>query len=83
MLLMGLLENYFVPLHSFYLTPTNAEQKVSFYFLFNGALNTFLLTILEIFEKTITVAQLYETISSVKFIFMYSLLHSDTVSTLS
>ncbi|PIO36323.1 hypothetical protein AB205_0153850 [Aquarana catesbeiana] len=28
-LLMGLLENYFVPLHNFYLTPEGFEQKVS------------------------------------------------------
>lgn len=27
-LLMGLLENYFVPLHNFFLTPENFEQKV-------------------------------------------------------
>ncbi|XP_041353963.1 beta-parvin-like [Gigantopelta aegis] len=27
-LIMGLLENYFVPLHSFYLTPTTTEQKI-------------------------------------------------------
>ncbi len=28
-LLMGLLENYFVPLFNFYLTPESFEQKVS------------------------------------------------------
>lgn len=28
-LLMGLLENYFVPLYNFYLTPESFEQKVS------------------------------------------------------
>lgn len=28
-LLMGLLEGYFVPLHSFFLTPDSFEQKVS------------------------------------------------------
>ena len=33
-LLMGLLEGYFVPLYSFHLTPTSFDQKVSF-------LNTF------------------------------------------
>jgi parvin len=27
-LLMGLLENYFVPLYNFFLTPENFEQKV-------------------------------------------------------
>lgn len=28
-LMMGLLEGYFVPLYSYYLTPTEFEQKVS------------------------------------------------------
>lgn len=28
-LLMGLLEGYFVPLHSFFLTPDSFEQKVT------------------------------------------------------
>ncbi|KAG8535452.1 hypothetical protein GDO81_028497, partial [Engystomops pustulosus] len=28
-LLMGLLENYFVPLHNFFLTPESFDQKVS------------------------------------------------------
>ena len=30
-LLMGLLEGYFVPLYSFHLTPTSFDQKVSFF----------------------------------------------------
>ena len=33
-LLMGLLEGYFVPLYSFHLTPTSFDQKVSFFNIF-------------------------------------------------